>query len=114
MHSLKGSQVLANVYQMLFSFYISLRRVKHLPAQQAIVTREKRMDLHQRKCCRTLTRFAVSSLVFGYLDCVLSSFDGGYHPWMYGSDLCEQCFGPCRTMRNTRELNLLDLRNLIE
>ena len=56
----------------------------------------------------------VSSLVFGYLDCVLSSFDGGYHPWMYGSDLCEQCFGPCRTMRNIRELNLLDLRNLIE
>ena len=60
------------------------------------------------------TRFAVSSLVFGYLDCVLSSFDGGYHPWMYGSDSCERCFGTCRTMRNIRELNLLDLRNSIE
>lgn len=60
------------------------------------------------------TRFAVSSLVFGYLDCVLSSFDGGYHPWMYGSDSCERCFGTCRTMRNMRELNLLDLRNSIE
>lgn len=60
------------------------------------------------------TRFAVSSLVFGYLDCVLSSFDGGYHPWMYGSDSCERCFGTCRTMRNIRELNLLDLRDSIE
>ena len=60
------------------------------------------------------TRFAVSSLVFGYLDCVISSFDGGYHPWMYGSDSCERCFGTCRTMRNMRELNLLDLRNSIE
>ena len=60
------------------------------------------------------TRFTVSSLVFGYLDCVLSSFDGGYHPWMYGSDSCERCFGTCRTMRNIRELNLLDLRNSIE
>lgn len=51
----KRSQILANDYQMLSSFYISyILRVKHLPAQQAIVIRGKRMDLHQRKCCGTL------------------------------------------------------------